>query len=260
MAKKNRDRRKKSSGGFTLSGPWPWVVGGAVVLLLLFFLARTLSTTVSEVAPTPILATANPDLTAMTRMMGDISLDTTRTAGLPDEVLTQFARVDSMMAERSWYDAIEALGRLQKSVPEDKVDVVHDYIGYCQHQAANPDRALREFRKALDAAGNDTTRARMAFCIGYLFQSRGYADSAFAFYDLARHAAPPGSTDVSRPALLNNLGVARETLGDTTAAFGFYREAAALLDTSGADRSARTLRDNLRRTYRPASDSTPSGS
>jgi len=254
-----KSRRRSDRRGSVARGPWVWVVGAVVVLVALFFLARTLSTAPTEAPPVPVLANAAPDLTALTRMLGDIGVDSTRAADLPEDVRAQLGRVDSLVTERSWYDAIELLRRLRKSTPPDRAAFLHDYLGYCHHQAAHPDRALLEFRRALEAAGpgDSLLRYRIAFCVGYLFQSRGFADSALAFYSYARGAAHPDSTDPLLPALLNNLGLAREYLKDRAGARELYLEAARHIDTSGTTSTGRTLRDNLRRVEGPDSPPAP---
>ena len=146
--------------------------------------------------------------------------------------------------------AIKRIKGLRKSVPDDNVGVYHDYLGFCYHKSASPDRALAEFRTGLETVGpaNPDLEARMAFCMGYLFQTRGFADSALAMYTHAQHAmGEQAVTEPITPAMLNNNALAREATGDTAGAIEMYGAAAMLLDTTGTDRASRTLRDNIRR-------------
>lgn len=224
-----------------------WVVVGVVVLFALFMLTRTLATSADPNVIIPYLSVNDRDLTALTRMMGEVTPDTAR-SDLPEELLPRFRQVDSLLLEYNWPAAIERLRGLVKPMPGDRVAVVHELLGFCYHRSSSPDRALNEFRLELAAAPGDSTRRfRASFCAGYLFQSRGLADSALVFYRQARRFAPDDTAEALVPALLNNLGLAQEALGDTAAALASYREAAALLDTATDSRAARVLRDNLRR-------------
>lgn len=243
--KRSANRRAKPKSEFP--GWVLWVVVGVVVVFALFMLARTLTSSTSTNVIIPYLSASDRDLTALTRMMGEI-LPETAQPDLPEELLPRFRQVDSLLTERNWPAAIERLRGLVKPTPEDKVAVVHELLGFCYHQSASPDRALNEFRLELAAAPGDSTRQfRAAFCAGYLFQSRGMADSALVLYQQARRFAPGDTAEALVPALLNNLGLAQETLGDTAAALAAYVEAAALVDTGSDSRAARVLRDNLRR-------------
>lgn len=243
--KRNAPRRTKGKSEFP--GWVLWVVVGVVVIFALFMLARTLTSSTNTNVIIPYLSTNDRDLTALTRMMGEILPDTTR-SGLPEELMPRFRAVESLLTERNWPAAIERLRGLVKPTPEDKVALVHELLGFCYHQSASPDRALSEFRMELATAPGDSTRRfRAAFCAGYLFQSRGMADSALVFYQQARPFAPIDTSQTLVPALLNNLGLAQETVGDTAAALAAYHEAATLVDTTVDSRGARVLRDNLRR-------------
>ncbi len=251
MAKK---KGRRTGGKTQVQGIWLWVVVIVVALGVLFMLARTLSSSVVEVPPTPILATANPDLTAITRMLGDIEQDTAGSAFLPEKVRSQSGRVDSIIGERDWPEAIKLLRKLLKETPSDRTDALsalHACLGFCYHQSSSPDRALNEFRRALDWAGPDAPefRSRMAFYAGYLFQRRGFADSAEAYYVTARHLTSDPFNPLL-PALLNNLGAAREALQDTSRALEYYIATARLIDTTADTRSARILKDNIRRLTR----------
>ena len=259
MARKKSSQRKKGKGGFHPPGYMLWIVIGVVAVGLIVFLSQLLSRATPPEPLIPVLATANPDLTTMTRMLGDIERDTTAVLGMPGETEEGFRVVDSLIAERNFPDAIERLRKLRKTVPEDKVSVVHDYLGFCYARSASPDRALREFRDVMDEADPEsaTEQYRAAFCAGYLFQSRGFADSALAFYGHAKHHAAPDTADKMYPALLNNLALSLETSGDTAAALAAYQEAARYVDTTADERRARVLRDNLRRLAPPATEERP---
>jgi tetratricopeptide (TPR) repeat protein len=259
MARKKRSQRRQGKGGFHPPGYMLWIVVGVVVVGLIVFLSQLLSRAAPSEPLIPVLATANPDLTTMTRMLGDIERDSTAVQEMPEEATEGFRVVDSLIGERNFPDAIERLLKLRKTVPEDKVAVIHDYLGFCYARSASPDRALREFRDAMDEADPEaaTEHYRAAFCAGYLFQSRGFADSARAFYDHARHHAVPDTADRLYPALLNNLALSLEAAGDTAAALAGYEEAALYVDTAADERRARVLRDNLRRLARPAPEAEP---
>lgn len=248
-AAKSRPRSKNRRKGGKVQGFWLWIVVGIVAVVALFMLARTLATSTGYVPPTPMLSLASRDLAMVTRMLGNIERDTALVPGLPDEVRTRFKGVDSVIAEGNWPEAIRLIRGLNKSVPEDNLEVYHDYLGFCFYKSASPDFALAEFRSALRTAGRDPElEARIAFCIGYLFQSRGFADSALVMYARAQQAlGERAAAEPIAPALFNNHGLAREASGDTAEAIELYSTAAMLLDTTGTDRASRTLRDNIRR-------------
>jgi len=228
-----------------------------VVLVALYGLARTLSTTPPSAVILPILASNSQDLEALTRMVGDIELDSSPTENLPEELAGRLASVDSLIALGEWHPALDRLRRLRRPPEGSAKAVIEEYAGFCHYRSVRPDHALHSFREAMAAdSGRDRERQfRLAFAAGYLFQSRGFADSALALYSTARYYAPappeePDSAPGILAALLNNFGLARETTGDTAAALELYRSAAAMVDTSVDDPGARTVRDNLRRLSR----------
>jgi tetratricopeptide (TPR) repeat protein len=245
---KHRKREKPGWRKRQIPGIWMWVVIGVVVLASLYFLARTLSHVTTEPPPVPVLATAKEDLVSLTRMLGDIEQDTTGLGLLPEQVRTQLRVVDSLAVERNWQETVNNLRRLLKSAAPDKAAALHAYLGFCYYQAASPDRSLYEYRKALLASDSTALAGRTAFDIGYLFQSRGLADSAEQYYAAARAVLPDSSP--LRAAVLNNLGVLSEKTRDTARAREYYVAAAELTDTALDTRPARTLRDNLRRVTR----------
>lgn len=246
VAKRRRTiiRQHSAFGGIAM-----WVVIGIMVVAVLFLLARTLSRTTGEPAPTPILATANQDLISLTRMLGDIEIDTIGLDLVSGDFHAKLEAVDSLIAERNWQDATTNLRKLLKGAPPEDAAWLRAYLGFCFFRAASPDWSLNEYRKALRVSETGSgLYGRSAFNIGYLFQSRGFADSAEAYYSAAR-TVMQDSTPL-KAAVLNNLGLLRETANDTARARELYAAAAGLVDTSGDTRAARTLRDNLRRVTR----------
>jgi tetratricopeptide (TPR) repeat protein len=248
-SRKNRSKRQKKSD---LPSWMLWVIGGIVALVMLFILARNISTAPPRAVIIPVLSSANPDLETRTRMLGDVELDRAPVAGMSEENRARFAEIDSLIELRDWPAALNLLPGMLNAVAPDRVTVVHDYLGFCYHQAARPDHALFEFREGMNLAGSDRPdlQYRLAFCAAYLFQGRGLADSALAFYNLARHYIPADSADPLLPALLNNYGLAQEATGDTVGALAHYLDAARLVDTTADTRDARVVRDNIRRLSR----------
>ena len=123
-------------------------------------------------------------------------------------------------------------------------------MGFCDHEADNLDRSLQAFRKSLTADSSPTEAApQLQFSIGWMFQSRGYQDSAIAYYSRALRSAPE-SARLLRAEAANNAGVAYEVLKDTSAAGSAYREAAALLDTTEYPKESKVVRENLARLAR----------
>jgi Tfp pilus assembly protein PilF len=102
-----------------------------------------------------------------------------------------------------------------------------------------------EFRRAL-AGRPGGLEPWLLFALGYLFQSRGFHDSAFVYYRRS-DSALAGAPGALRIAVLNNLGVAAAEQADTLSAVAAFSSALALFDTTGDTRDARTLRDNIRR-------------
>lgn len=243
---KHRKREQPGRRRRQLPGTWLWVVIGVAVLAALYFLARTLSRTTAEVPPVPALASANQDLVSLTRMLGDIEPDTAGLDALPEPARARLRVVDSLVADRNWPEAIASLRRLLRSASPEAAAALGCYLGFCYHQTASPDRALAEFRRVL-AKGDSCPPLSLglaAFSCGYLFQARGFADSAVAYYELARRLP---ADSVRLGALLNNLGVACEKLGDAAQARAWYEAATAYIDTTGDSRGARILKENLGR-------------
>jgi tetratricopeptide (TPR) repeat protein len=159
----------------------------------------------------------------------------------------RLAGPDSLFAQRRWYDALTALDKMLKRATRPESAAIHAYMAFCDYEADNLDRSLQYFRKSLAADSNPTGIApRLAFAIGWMFQSRGYQDSAVAYYSRARRTLPD-SARLLRAEAANNAGAAYEVMKDTTAAGGAYLEAAALLDTIAYPKESRTVRENMAR-------------
>jgi tetratricopeptide (TPR) repeat protein len=176
-----------------------------------------------------------------------VALDSSTRALLPEGLDARLAGPDSLFAQRRWYDALTALDKMLKRATRPESAAIHAYMGFCDYEADNDDRSLQYFRKSLAADSNPTGIApRLAFAIGWMFQSRGYQDSAVAYYARARRILPD-SARLLRAEAANNAGAAYEVLKDTAAAGSAYREAAALLDTIVYQKESRTVRENTAR-------------
>lgn len=241
-----RKRRKSAGGGFQIRGVYLWIVGGVVVLGLLFVLTRNLATPTDDAPLFPVLANARTELGTLTRMLGEVRLSPEATATL--STVDGIADVDSLLRERNWPEAAERLRRISRSSAADRLPAVRYYLGYCYSQSASPDRALREFRSVTGntAAAGSVLRCDAAFSAGYLFQSRGFADSALILYTAAHRLTPDTAQDERVAWLNNNRALALEMTGDTAAARACYLAAAVTIDTSADTRESRVLRDNLR--------------
>lgn len=229
---------------------YPWIIGGAVGIAALAWLALILSRATPEVPPAPVLVSAKTDLKLLTRMLGDVTLDTGATAAIPEKLGPEFARVKTATAQRDWQQAAGLLKKLLPRLSGQAVMLAHDWRGFCFYQAASPDLALAEFRQALSAETDAGLAARAGFNIGYLFQSRGFSDSAADYYAAAQPLVARAAPELL-PELLNNLGLARERLADSSRALDSYLAAAQFIDTAADDPSSRVLRDNVRRLKRP---------
>ena len=227
-----------------------WGIVAVVAVVLIVLVVGALSRPPAEPAPIPILTNARKDLISVTRMLGDVMLDSSTRALLPIGMNARLAGPDSLFAERRWYDALTALNKVLKGATRPESAAVRAYMAFCDHEADNLDRALQHFRKSLAADSNPNGIApRVAFDIGWMFQSRGYQDSAVVYYARARRILPDSSR-LLRAAAANNAGAAYEVLKDTAAAGVAYREADALLDTISFPKESKTVRDNLARLAR----------
>jgi tetratricopeptide (TPR) repeat protein len=128
-----------------------------------------------------------------------------------------------------------------KGVTRPESAAIRTYMAFCDYEADNLDRSLQHFRKSLAADSSPTGIApRIAFFVGWMFQSRGYQDSAVAYYARALRILPDSSR-LLRASAANNAGAAYEVLNDTAAAGDAYREASALLDTISYPKESKTI-------------------
>lgn len=224
-------------------------------MFFIFLLARTLSQPAKEVTGNKTPELNKPDLVAYTRIIGGITIDTTALNGIPSEFRRQLIQIDTMLSNRELRDAIARLTKLQRKASPLVVAATQGYIGFCYNELVQPTAALAAFQQGLQSI--DTTAETgirlfswLAFNAGYLFQYYGIPESAIKYYQrswLAVSRIPAPSFPPFTGALLNNLGVATEMIGDTTAAKTFYLRAAAYIDTSAGDRTTQRLKENLRR-------------
>ena len=251
MTKIKNIRQKRPARKFRLpSSVVQWGIVGIVVVVLVVLVVGALSRPAAEPTPIPLLSTARTDLISVTRMLGDVMLDSSTHSWLQEELGARLAGPDSLFAQRRWYDALTALNKMFKGATRSESAAIRAYMGFCDHEADNLDRSLQAFRKSL---AHDSRRPgidpRLQFSIAWMFQSRGYQDSAIAYYALARRDAPD-SARLLKAEAANNAGVAYEVIKDTSAAGNAYREAAALLDTSEYPKESKTIRENLARLAR----------
>lgn len=248
MAKIKNIRQKRPAKKFHLpSSVVQWGIVGVVAVVLVVLVVGALSRPPSEPAPIPLLTSAQPDLISITRMLGDVKLDSDIRALFPEEMGARFVGPDSLYAQRRWYDALTALGKMLGRATRPESAAIRAYMAFCWYDADNLDRSLQSFRKALAEDSSPTGPApRLAFSVGWLFQSRGYQDSAVAYYSRARRFLPD-SARLLKAQAANNAGAAYEVLKDTAAAGDAYREAAALLDSTAYPKETKTIRENLTR-------------
>jgi tetratricopeptide (TPR) repeat protein len=225
-----------------------WGIVVVVVIAVLFILARALSRSPGEPAPIPLLSSARTDLVSLTRMLGEVGLDSATRSLFPAELQPALGGVDTLVSQHKWYEAIGQLDRLLKKAKADEAPALRGYMGSCFYQAASLDRALQQFRKGLAKAESTGSPLVpwLAFCSAYLYQSRGYQDSAIAYHSLCIKALGSESGPLLISAL-NDMAAAREALSDTAGAGTAYREAAALVDSAADPKTAELVRENLRR-------------
>ena len=224
-----------------------WGIVGVVAVVLVVLVVGALTRPPAEPAPIPMLSTAKTDLISVTRMLGDVTLDSSTHAWLQEELGARLVGPDSLFAQRRWYDALTALSKMLKGATRPESAAIKALMGFCDYEADNLDRSLQAFRKSLTADSSPTgTAPRLQFSIGWMFQSRGYQDSAIAYYSRVRRGAPDSSRLLKAEAA-NNAGVAYEVLRDTSVAGTAYREAAALLDPIEYPKESKTVRENLAR-------------
>jgi tetratricopeptide (TPR) repeat protein len=222
-----------------------WVIVGVVVVVLFVLVVGALSRPPAEPAPIPMLSAAKTDLISVTRMLGDVTLDSSARALFPKELDTRLVGPDSLFAQRRWYDALAALNKMLNRATRPESAAIRAYMGLCDYEADNLDRSLQHFRKSLAADSSPTGLApRLQFSVGWMFQNRGYQDSAIAYYARARRVLPD-TARLLRAEAANNAGAAYEVLRDTSSAAAAYNEAAALLDTIVYPKELKTIRENL---------------
>ena len=248
MAKIKNIRQKRPKKKFRIPpSVTQWVIVGVVAVILVVLVVGALSRPPAEPAPIPLLSTARTDLISVTRMLGDVTLDSSTRAMFPEELDARLVGPDSLLAQRHWYEALTALSKMFKRTTRPESAAINAYMGFCDYGADNLDRSLQHFRKSLAADSSPTGIApRLQFSIGWMFQSRGYQDSAIAYYSRARRVFPD-TARLLRAEATNNAGVAYEVLKDTAAAGVAFREAAALLDTITYPKESKTIRGNLAR-------------
>jgi tetratricopeptide (TPR) repeat protein len=248
VAKIKNIRQKRPAKKFTIpSGVVQWGIVGLVVVVVIGLVVGALTRPPTEPAPIPMLSTVKPDLISVTRMLGDVKLDGSFRALFPAELNARFVGPDSLYAQRRWYDALGALNKMLGRATRPESAAIRAYMAFCWYDADNLDRSLQSFRRSFAEDSNSTGIApRLAFAIGWMFQSRGYQDSAVAYYARARQALPD-SVRLLKASAANNAGAAYEVLQDTAAAGSAYREAAALLDTIEYPKETKTIRENLSR-------------
>ena len=248
MAKIKNIRQKRPAKKFRLpNSVVQWGIVGVVVVVLIFLVVGALSRPPSEPAPIPLLTNAKPDLISITRMLGDVKLDSGIRTLFPEEMSARFVGPDSLYAQRRWYDALTALNNMLNRATRPESAAIRAYMAFCWYDADNLDRSVQSFRRSMGEDSSPTgTAPRLAFSVGWVFQSRGYQDSAVAYYSRARRFLPD-SARLLRAQATNNAGAAFEALKDTAAAGDAYREAAALLDSTAYPKETKTIRENLTR-------------
>jgi hypothetical protein len=252
MAQLGKVRKQRPKKQFRIpSSVVQWAIVGVVAGFMAFFLVRALVSKPTDTPPIPFLSQKQTDLVALTRSLGDITLDSTARAAFPAELNQRLVGADTLVAQRRFNDAIGLLYRQLKDANPATTAAIRTYLGYCYHLATSSDMALMHWRKALALAdtADPTLVPWLGFSIGFLFQSRGVPDSALVAYGRVPADAPV-PTGIGRAAVLNNSGVAKEVLGDSTGAVRLYADALAALDTLGPPRSAAVIKDNLNRLAR----------
>ncbi|MEO0078881.1 MAG: hypothetical protein ABIK86_07795 [candidate division WOR-3 bacterium] len=230
-----------------------WGVLGLVGAGILFMLSRALCRPPSEPGPVPMLSRTETKLAVVTRLLGDVSFDSATLALIPAELRLRLTAAETLAAQGRWHDAIAQVRRLLRDARPNESSALHGLAGCCYAEAANPDWALHEFRLGLERAETSASElgAWLAFNAGFLFQSHGFADSCIPYYQKALSCIPQTRMAAGRPdwalLLANNLGVAYQTLKDSTRARELFELALARVDTLADPKSARVIKDNLAR-------------
>jgi tetratricopeptide (TPR) repeat protein len=233
------------------SGVVQWGIVAVVLVVVVVVVSGSLVRAPAEQPPIPMLSQAERDLVSLTRMLGDVRMDSALRSLFPAELQARLAGPDTMFQQGKWFDAAGQIDRLLKKANPDEVPALRAYLGVCFNEAASPDRALQQFRKGLASAESTGSRLApwLAFSVAYLFQGRGFQDSAVAYYARARQSL--GDTpDPLRLSVLNNAGVAYQVIKDTAAARVAFDEALTLVGPTTDTRSAALVRENLGRLAR----------
>lgn len=237
-------KTKRPNPGLSLRNVWLWVTLGVVVLVILLFLTRILSQPPKSEPERKTAKLTKVDLSAYTRMLGKVYLDTTVRTFLSRELNRQLVSIDTMIKNRELRDAIARLTKLlqRKELRKDATSqaVLYGYIGFSYNELAQPQSALVEFQKglelthALSGYAASCITGWLAFNVGYIFQYYSYPESALFYYHVAERSLStltPPPTDLAG-ALLNNLGVAAEFTGDSIAAHDAFIRATMYIDTT----------------------------
>jgi tetratricopeptide (TPR) repeat protein len=253
IAKVTKQRPAKKRGFRISSSVLQWGVVAIVAGFMMFFLVRSVTSRPEDTPPTPLLGTAQPDLISLTRTTSDLQLDSQTRAAFAPEVSARLARADSLAAANRWPEVSEYLRGLLRTTKSGGTASVRAYLGYCYYRSASPDYALAQFRKSFAVADSALPGLQpwLAFAIGYLFQSRGFADSAAAWYERAADS-PSDADSAFIAAAANNLGVVRELLGDSAAAALMYARAGTAGGSALDGRAARIIAENAARVARHA--------
>ncbi len=249
---RNRFQKRQASESL-VQNKWLWVVGGVVILFVLFFLARTLSQVPRVASEQKTLELNRIDLIAYTRMLGGVRVDTFVVSRLQPDFVGELRSIDTMMTNRELRDAIARLSKILKKRRSFEQTVIQGYIGVCYNELAQPNAGLKAFQEGLNllqpkAESQPQVWGWLAFNCGYIFQYYSQPESARGYYESARKVLPelPG---YFAGWVLNNLGVALEMCGDTTKAREAYFSAVKYIDTTGThpERAGLRLKGNIQR-------------
>ena len=241
-----RDKRPKKKFRIP-AGVVQWGIVGVVAVVLVVLVVGALTRPPAEPAPIPVLSSSHDDLISITRMLGDVKLDSGTYASIAQRLGGRLLGPDTLFRQRHWYEALTALGAMLRGATGPESAAIRAYMAFCDYEADSLDRSLQHFRKSLAADSSPTEfAARLRFSIGWLFQSRGFQDSAVAYYAVVRQSLPD-SLRLLKVLAANNAGVAYEVLRDTAAAGTALRQAAALIDTAAFPKETKTIRENLGR-------------
>lgn len=232
-----------------------------VVIIVLLFLARTISQPPPAGPDRNRITLSKQDLDAYTLMAGAVEFDTSLLRPLSPQFRLQLEQLLAMVARRELADVIARLGRMRRPAAYESA-LLQLLAGVAYYELGQPEPALQAFRTgffSLDTVkpGDRYTgllRARLGFNCGYLFQFYATPESARSYYLVSREVLMNLAEPDHRLTawVLNNLGLATEAAGDTATARQFYLQALNYLDTLQPLPEAERLRKNLRRHFRTA--------